>query len=144
MIEHLEEDWLLTGNEDDCSYTYIIKNTSYQFHKTITFNYDKNYDIYEESFVFDTYHFIVGKKIPKVSNMATKDKDITMDFVKIFICDIQEEDYCQRWKLSRETDITFIPSSDMLKTHSHQLYDKYIKYYPKLINAPSWDWVTLG
>jgi hypothetical protein len=126
MIEHLEEDWHLTGNEDDCSYTYIIKNNCYQFYKCITFNLEEDYDIYQESFAFETYRFTIGKYIPKVSTKKLKDKTITMDFVRNFKCDFQNENYCVRYKYSRERPIVFIPPSDVLKTHSQQLYDKYV------------------
>jgi len=145
MIEHIEEDWHLAGNEDDCSYTYIITDNYYQFYKCITINLEEDYDIYKESFSFETYRFTVGKYIPKVTSdgPGLKDEIITMDFVKNFKCNLQNADYCVRYKLSRERDIEFVPPSDMLKTHSQQLYDKYVEYYPKLVNAPAWDWVTL-
>jgi len=38
---------LVTGNEEDESYHYILKNDDIKFYKTIIINHDLNFDYYE-------------------------------------------------------------------------------------------------
>ena len=126
----------LTGNEEDSSFTYTIGTDQlYKFSKTITVNtdpdsYEFKYDIYEETFIFPTYRFTVGKHIPKIKC------DVTEEFVKNYECSIENEDFCFRWITNKDVMniIHPIEPNEMLKEYSQQLYDKYVKYYDQVVN----------
>ena len=126
----------LTGNEYDRSYTYTIKiDETCSFSKIITVNTDPDYDnykydIYEERFNFPTYYFIVGKHIDKIQK---EDKEITEEFVKNYTYRLENEDYCIRWIYKKEILIPVNPYIN-LKLYSEQLYDKYCKYYERIVN----------
>ena len=126
----------LTGNEDTRSYTYMVKiDHNCSFSKKIIVNTNPNcenfkYDQYEEIFTFPDYYFIVGKHIDKIKNTDSK---ITEEFVKKYICGLENYNYCIRWNPKKERIILVNPC-DNLKLYSEQLYNNYIKYYDRIIN----------
>ena len=86
-----------TGNEDDRTYSCIYEMTllgeGYKFSKSVIVFDNQNYDEYNESFRFPTYIFTVSKRISKIN---LPDKDINVNFVHNFICNINKEDWCQK------------------------------------------------
>jgi hypothetical protein len=124
----MQDDFLLTGSEDEESFHYILKSDGKRnFSKTIRLCHDLDYDCYEERFYFPEYYFLVGKQIPKID-----DKDIDQTFVKNYQCDISNEDYRRVWNHKgypiKYHPVTLVEPDDTLKKMSEQLYDKYVDY----------------
>ena len=125
----MQEEFHLTGNEDDASYIYCVKMNGYQFSKRIIVCHEEDHDIYEERFWFPSYYLGVRKHIQKVNN-----DNPTKEFVKEFKCDISNDVYHNVWNTIKSHPIKYCPTqlekpNDTLKDLSAQLYDKYLVYY---------------
>lgn len=132
----------LTGSEDEQLFHYRtkMKDLDIYFVKTIKiYNGDQSNfdDIYEETFRFPTYHFTIGKKIPKI-NMVNLPKQ----FVKEYQCDISNNYYGyiynKVWQSvcnnqDNKKQINVVPPDNSFEKYSKQLYDKYVKYYNQII-----------
>ena len=125
----MQDDYHLTGSEDEENFHYIIKNQKYMFYKTITLYHEEDYDFYEEKFYFPEYYFACGKKIAKVNK-----KELNKDFVKKYQCDINQINNYRVWNRKKTCPIKYAPvtlekPNDILKGFSQQLYDRYVDYY---------------
>lgn len=117
----------LTGNKDNCSYHYVITlNDNVKFRKTITINYEDNYDTYKESFCFPTYEFIVVKFISKINKSLINKK-----FLKKYECDLNNYNFCIRY-IYKINLFNFIEPS--LFAVSNKLFNLYTLYYEQLKN----------
>jgi len=132
----MEEEFHLTGNEEDASYIHSVKMNGYKFSKVIMICFEEDYDIYEEKYWFRNYYFAVGKRISKLN---INDSDITEAFVKEFKCDLDNEDYYRVCTLDHtsikynDKPVELEEPNDTLLKLSDQLYDKYLIYYREFI-----------
>jgi len=132
----MEEEFHLTGNEEDASYIYSVKMNGYKFSKVIIVCFEEEYDTYKEIYWFRHYYFAVGKRIPKID---INDADITQEFVKEFKCDLDNEDYYRvctiEHKPIKHNDklVELEEPNDTLLKLSNQLYDKYLIFYRESI-----------
>ena len=99
---------------------------------------------------FSTCSFIVTKKILKINY---PENYIDSNFINNFISHIEKEDYCEKWQQVKKNKeklydndyfVENIKPNVILKDYSEKLYEKYVKYYDKIVKASTnMDYVKL-